>query len=146
MNKFTIVALLIVGFLTSCGAEWHLKKACKKDPKICRDSVRIKTDTLWEIDTIKTTDTFTMAVIDTIVIDTNGCKLELTRNGNKFKASMTAKIPTKTITKTITHRKWITYTKEKWQGLTTLVKWLCALGLVLLLFIAFIRYSINGRH
>lgn len=137
-NRILFVVAVVLVF-SSCSAEWHLKKACKKNPNICKDSVQIRTDTLWKTDTIKTTDTFTMAVIDTIVIDTNGCKLELTRNGNKFKANMTAKIPTKTITKTITHRRWVTYTKEKWQSLTTLVKWLCGLGVILAGLILVIR-------
>jgi uncharacterized protein YceK len=146
MRNRILFALALGLALSSCSAEYHLKKACKKNPSICRDSVRIETDTLWKTDTLKSVDTFTMAVIDTIVIDTNGCKLELSRNGNRFKANITSKIPTKTITKTITHRRWVTYTREKFASITTLVKWLCALGVVLILFLAFIRYSINGRH
>jgi hypothetical protein len=143
-NRFAFSLVLGLA-LSSCSAEYHLKKACKKDPSICRDSVRVETDTLWKTDTLKSVDTFTMAVIDTIVIDTNGCKLELTRNGNKFKANITSKIPTKTITKTITHRKWVTYTREKFASLTTLVKWLCALGVILaILVIAIKKYY--GRY
>lgn len=145
-NRILFAVALVLGLvLSSCSAEYHLKKACKKDPTICRDSVRVETDTLWKTDTMKSVDTFTMAVIDTIVIDTNGCKLELTRNGNKFKANITSKIPTKTITKTITHRRWVTYTREKFASLTTLVKWLCALGVILAILVIAIKKH-YGRH
>lgn len=144
LASWAIIAYLILGLaitfaLSGCSAEYHMKQACKKKPSICRDSVRIERDTLVKVDTLVYSDTFTLATIDTIVIDTNGCKLQLTRNGNKFSAAITSKISTKTITTTITNRRWITYTRERWQSLTTLVKWLCGLGVVLAGLVIIIR-------
>lgn len=151
LASWAIIAYLIFGLaitfaLSGCSAEYHMKRACRKQPSICRDSVRIERDTLVEVDTLTYLDTFELSTVDTIVIDTNGCKLQLTRNGDKFKAAITSKIPTKTITTTITNRRWITYTRERFKSLTTLVKWLCGLGVIVILFLAFLRYSINGRH
>ena len=73
------VALITIALLSSCGAQWHLKKAIKKDPTL------LQTDTIAIVDTVVTppvtlTDTVTLHTQDTIVIQKDKLKVKIVRS------------------------------------------------------------------
>jgi len=73
-----LVKLILVGLLSSCSAQWHLKRAIKKDPTI------VKQDTAVVVDTVVTppvtlTDTITLAQRDTITLVKDRLKVKIIR-------------------------------------------------------------------
>ena len=73
-----LVKLIIISFLTSCSAQWHLKKAVQKDPTI------IEKDTLVVVDTVVSppvaiTDTVTLKQHDTITLVKDRLKVQLVK-------------------------------------------------------------------
>jgi len=70
--------------LTSCSAEWHIKRAIQKNPSILKDSYKIVHDTIVIRDSILGIDTFVMSEIDTIRIDREGIKTEIVRYRDRF--------------------------------------------------------------
>ena len=67
--------------LSGCSAQWHLKKALKKDPSIITTTL----DTIVTTEPVKLIDTFTLSRIDTFVIDTGGVRTEIYRYYDTFK-------------------------------------------------------------
>jgi len=70
--------------LTSCSAEWHIKRAIKKNPHIFKDSSIIVRDTIVIRDSIFGIDTFVMHDIDTINIEREGIKTQIIRYRDRF--------------------------------------------------------------
>jgi hypothetical protein len=73
------VALITIAFLSSCSAQWHLKKAIKKDPTL------LQADTIAIVDTVVTppvtlTDTVTLRTQDTLVIQKDKLKVKIVRS------------------------------------------------------------------
>jgi len=73
------VALITIALLSSCSAQWHLKKAIKKDPTL------LQTDTIAIVDTVVTppvtlTDTVTLRTQDTLVIQKDKLKVKIVRS------------------------------------------------------------------
>lgn len=73
------VALITIALLSSCSAQWHLKKAIKKDPTL------LQTDTIAIVDTVVTppvtlTDTVTLRTQDTLVIQKDKLKVKVVRS------------------------------------------------------------------
>lgn len=73
------VALITIALLSSCSAQWHLKRAIKKDPSI------LQTDTIAIVDTVVTppvtlTDTVTLRTQDTLVIQKDKLKVKVVRS------------------------------------------------------------------
>ena len=93
-----IIALMVL--FQACGAEYHLKQACKKKPSLCEQKVKI--DTFIVHDSIYFYDTFTTKEIDTITIDTGSIRVKVVRHYNKIKVMIKQKPDTIRITKTIT--------------------------------------------
>lgn len=74
-----LAGLITMALLSSCSAQWHLKRAVKKDPTL------LKTDTIAIVDTIVTppvtlTDTVTTRTQDTIVIQKDKLKVKVVRS------------------------------------------------------------------
>jgi len=74
-----LAALITITLLSSCSAQWHLKRAVKKDPTILR------TDTIAVVDTIVTppvtlTDTVTLRTQDTLVVQKDRLKVKIVRS------------------------------------------------------------------
>ena len=74
-----VAGLITMALLSSCSAQWHLKRAVKKDPTL------LKTDTIAIVDTIVTppvtlTDTVTTRTQDTIVIQKDKLKVKVVRS------------------------------------------------------------------
>jgi hypothetical protein len=75
--KYLIITILLCG----CSAQWHLKKALKKDPSIITTTL----DTIVITEPIKYIDTFTLFKIDTFTFDTGGVKTVIYRYYDTFR-------------------------------------------------------------
>lgn len=103
---------LLIVLLSSCSAEWHYNKACKKDSTYCAETVRV--------DTFTVTDTFnyyrvdTTNSIDTITIDTGSVQVQIIREFDVIRTTIKQKPDTTylTITKTVPPK--IIYKRSHW--------------------------------
>jgi hypothetical protein len=77
-----ITSLILIGLISSCSAEWHLKKALKKDPAIIETKVINIYDTLWT-NSIKFKDSINIDFKDSIVITNDTVQVKLYKNGRK---------------------------------------------------------------
>jgi len=75
--KYLIITILLCG----CSAQWHLKKALKKDPSIITTTL----DTIVVKNDIRVTDTFTLSKIDTFTFDTGGVRTVIYRYYDTFR-------------------------------------------------------------
>jgi hypothetical protein len=119
MFKYIFILLL----LSSCSAQWHYDKACKKDAVYCGTDVVI--DTFVVRDTFNYHRVDTTNLIDTITIDTGSIRVQIIRNHDIIRTTITQKPDTAflTITKTIPPR--IVYKENYWWWLLVpLVLWL----------------------
>ncbi len=65
--------------LSSCGAQWHLKKAIKKDPTILKSDTVVVTDTIVTAP-VSVRDTITLQERDTITITKDRLKVNIVRS------------------------------------------------------------------
>ena len=120
--------------LSSCSAQWHLKKAIKKDPMI------LQKDTVTVVDTIVTppvelTDTVVLQERDTLVIEREKLKVKIIRAFDTIRVDATCESDTIVSIVEVPYEKVIYTEKESWWD--TLAKQivyflLVALGLKLL--------------
>jgi hypothetical protein len=129
----TTKALILMLLITGCSAEYHIEKACKKQPDLCK--VKVKVDTLIVRDSIYFHDTFTTTEIDTIQIDTGSVRVKIVRHYNKIKVWVRQKPDTIRITQTITlpPKVVLDAKKQAWTTAHSVFFWvgviLCAFGL-----------------
>jgi len=97
-TKGKVIVLLVM--LTGCSAEWHLKKAIKKNPSLIQPSVHT-IDTIVIRDSVAFTDTFVSKTIDTLTIEKEGVKTIVYRNHDIIKIRTIVKPDTIRIQKTI---------------------------------------------
>ena len=71
--------LTLLLLLTSCSAQWHLKKAVLKDPTILEKDTLVVTDTVV-VPPVVTTDTVITKQQDTIVVEKERLKVKVIRN------------------------------------------------------------------
>lgn len=64
--------------LESCSAQWHLKRAIAKDPKIAQDTTVIW-DTTIVTQSVRVSDTVTIKEVDTVTIVKDGVRVEMRR-------------------------------------------------------------------
>ena len=74
-----LAKLTLVLLLTSCSAQWHLKKAVQKDPSILEKDTLVVTDTVV-VPPVVTTDTVISKQQDTIVVEKERLKVRVIRN------------------------------------------------------------------
>lgn len=74
-----IYTLSITILLSSCGAQWHLKKAIQKDPTILRKDTVVVTDTIVTAP-VSVRDTITLQQRDTITITKDRLKVNIVRS------------------------------------------------------------------
>ena len=72
------VKLILISLLTSCSAQWHLKKAVQKDPLILQKDTLIVLDTVV-IPPVDITDTVIMKQHDTITVVKDRLKVQLVK-------------------------------------------------------------------
>jgi hypothetical protein len=103
--------LILIILLSSCSAEWHLKKAIKKDPEIVSNILIYKYDTLWT-NSIRLKDSVSIDFRDSVLItnDTIVIKLKKTANNN---ISVDAKVVPYPIYRKVTQYKTVIKQKEK---------------------------------
>ena len=94
-------ATIILVMLTGCSAEYHLKKAIKKDPSIIKPTTHV-IDTIILTDSVAITDTFVSKTIDTLTIEKDGVKTIVYRNHDVIRIKTIVKPDTIRIQKTIT--------------------------------------------
>ena len=92
--------IIILVALTGCSAEWHLKKAIKKNPSLIQPSTHT-IDTLVIRDSFAFTDTFVTKTIDTLTIEKDGVKTIVYRNYDIIRIKTIVKPDTIRIQKTI---------------------------------------------
>ena len=97
-TKAKIIIILVM--LTGCSAEWHLKKAIKKNPSLIQPSVHT-IDTTIIRDSFAFTDTFVSKTIDTLTIEKDGVKTIVYRNNDIIRIKTIVKPDTIRIQKTI---------------------------------------------
>lgn len=97
-TKGKIIVLLVM--LTGCSAEWHLKKAIKKNPSLIQPSVHT-IDTIVIRDSVTFTDIFVSKTIDTLTIEKEGVKTIVYRNHDVIRIKTIVKPDTIRIQKTI---------------------------------------------
>ena len=73
-----LVKLTLVLSLTSCSAQWHLKKAVHKDPTILEKDTLVVTDTVVS-PPVAITDTVTLKQHDTITIVKDRLRVQLVK-------------------------------------------------------------------
>jgi hypothetical protein len=88
-------------FFASCSAQWHLKQAVKKNPKIITEKIIRQVDTLIIRDSVKVEHTFTTKSIDTIIIDNEHFKSTIYRYHDTIKLVQVLKGDTIRITKKV---------------------------------------------
>jgi hypothetical protein len=93
-------ATIILVMLTGCSAQWHLKKAIKKDPSIIKPTTHV-IDTIILTDSVTITDTFVTKTIDTLTIEKDGVKTIVYRNHDVIRIKTIVKPDTIRIQKTI---------------------------------------------
>lgn len=103
--------LILIILLSSCSAEWHLKKAIKKDPEIVSNILIYKYDTLWT-NSIRLKDSVSIDFRDSVLItnDTIVIKLKKTANNN---ISVDAKVVPYPIYRKVTQYKTVIKQREK---------------------------------
>jgi len=118
--------------LTSCGAQYHLKRAIAKDPAIVQNqAVKLDTVIITEIKAVR--DTFVLERVDTITLQKNGVRIELKRSYD------TVMVDAECLPDTIRIEKEIFVPKVVYQEKTSTFD-LVKLILVLLLIISLIAY------
>ena len=70
------VKLILISLLTSCSAQWHLKKAVQKDPLILVKDTLVVTNTVVS-PPVAITDTVTLKQHDTITLVKDRLKVEI---------------------------------------------------------------------
>jgi hypothetical protein len=95
--KYLIVLVL---FLSSCSAQWHLQKAIEKNPNLLQVH-EIILDTLIVTDSFYSIDSFTLNEIDTFISDTGKIKITIYRYKDRFTIKQEVKRDTIHFTKTI---------------------------------------------
>jgi len=105
--------LIITLLLSGCSANWHLEKACKKQPRLCEPQKILVIDTMYVTDTLEFYEEFYTDVHDTITIDTGSVIVKIIRNHDIIKTYVKQKPDTVRITKSITLPPQIVYT-ESW--------------------------------
>lgn len=75
-----ITSLILIGLISSCSAEWHMRKAIQKDPDIIDTRIVYKFDTLWT-NAVKFKDSVNVNFKDSIVITNDTITTTLRKTG-----------------------------------------------------------------
>ena len=97
-TKAKLIVILVM--LTGCSAEWHLKKAIKKNPSLIKPTIHT-IDTIVIRDSFELSDTFVTKTTDTITIEKEGVKTIVYRDHDIIKVRTIVKPDTIRIQKTI---------------------------------------------
>ena len=141
MKMKWLVKLMLVLSLTSCSAQWHLKKAVQKDPTILEKDTLVVTDTVVT-QPVAITDTVTLRQHDTITLVKEKLRVQLVKVNDTITINAECASDTIVTTIEVPYEK-IVYVKEKtlWQKIQGLVLLFALVALALKLTF---KYLFNG--
>lgn len=126
--KATTAAVLL-SILTSCGAQWHLKRAIAKDPEIAKAMV-VRVDTTVITEKVSVSDTIRIKEVDTIQIVKNGVVIDIQRSYDTIMVDVECPPDTIRITKEIEVPQYIPEKKNKNIGFGVVLGFIFALVLI----------------
>jgi len=139
-----LVKLILVSSLMSCSAQWHLKKAVRKDPTI------MEKDTLVVVDTVVSppvaiTDTVTLKQHDTITLVKDRLKVQLVKVNDTVTINAVCDSDTIISIVEVPYEK-IIYVEQKtlWQKIQGLVFYFALVLLALYIVRRLIDKSVDG--
>lgn len=135
MRVLWVIVISLV--LSSCGAQWHLKRAIAKDPEILNQQV-VSIDTLVVTEKVAATDTFFLQQHDTIETVKERVKIKVMRSSDTIRVEVECPPDTVRVVKEIPVDQLIYVNKNKgWKGK---LPWqIAAIGMFLLIFIRAIK-------
>ena len=122
-------AAVSLSILTSCGAQWHLKRAIAKDPEIVKDMV-VRVDTTVITEKVSVSDTIRIKEVDTIQIVKNGVVIDIQRSYDTIMVDVECPPDTIRITKEIEVPQYIPEKKNKNIGFGVVLGFIFALVLI----------------
>jgi len=96
MIRYWMRIFLLLILISSCSAEYHYNKACKKDTSYCATEVRIDTFTVRDTFAYYRVDTTNQ--IDTITIDTGSIQVQIIREFDVIRTTIKQKPDTTFLT------------------------------------------------
>lgn len=122
-------AAVSLSILTSCGAQWHLKRAIAKDPEIAKAMV-VRVDTTVITEKVSVSDTIRIKEVDTIQIVKNGVVIDIQRSYDTIMVDVECPPDTIRITKEIEVPQYIPEKKTKNIGFGVVLGFIFALVLI----------------
>lgn len=122
-------AAVSLSILTSCGAQWHLKRAIAKDPEIVKDMV-VRVDTTVITEKVSVSDTIRIKEVDTIQIVKNGVIIDIQRSYDTIMVDVECPPDTIRITKEVEVPQYIPEKKNKNIGFGVVLGFIFALVLI----------------
>lgn len=93
--------IFLAAFFSSCSAQWHVKRALKKNPNIITERVILQKDTLIVRDSMTFKDTLVTRSIDTIKLENERVRTIVYRYHDTFRIVQTLKGDTVRITQKV---------------------------------------------
>ena len=115
--------------LSSCGAQWHLKRAIAKDPTIARDTI-LRIDTTIITESIELRDTITLLSIDTIRIEKDGVVVHIERRFDTLLVDVECPPDTVRVFKEVPLVQYVPEKKERNLGIGAIIGFILALVLM----------------
>lgn len=116
-----LVKLILVLSLTSCSAQWHLKKAVQKDPTILEKDTLVVTDTVVT-QPVAITDTVTLKQHDTITLVKEKLRVQLVKVNDTITINATCDSDTIISIVEVPYEKIVYVEKETfWDKIKTLI-------------------------
>ena len=122
-------AAVSLSILTSCGAQWHLKRAIAKDPEIAKVMV-VRVDTTVITEKVSVSETIRIKGVDTIQIVKNGVVIDIQRSYDTIMVDVECPPDTIRITKEVEVPQYIPEKKTKNIGFGVVLGFIFALVLI----------------
>ena len=123
------IVIGLSSILTSCGAQWHLKRAIAKDPEIAKQKV-VRVDTTIITEKINVSDTIRIKEVDTIQIVKNGVVIDIQRSYDTIMVDVECPPDTVRIIKEVEVPQYIPEKKNKNIGFGVVLGFIFALVLI----------------
>ena len=124
-----VIVIGLASILTSCGAQWHLKRAIAKDPEIVKDMV-VRVDTTIITKKVNVSDTIRIKEVDTIQIVKNGVVIDIQRSYDTIMVDVECPPDTVRIIKEVEVPQYIPEKKNKNIGFGVVLGFIFALVLI----------------
>lgn len=124
-----VIVIGLASILTSCGAQWHLKRAIAKDPEIVKEKV-VRVDTTVITEKVNVSDTIRIKEVDTIQIVKNGVVIDIQRSYDTIMVDVECPPDTVRIIKEVEVPQYIPEKKNKNIGFGVVLGFIFALVLI----------------